>query len=141
MKRFWIVLLLVAVIGAAIGFIIWNKPHPKAEDQKGIEVTATGLYTEFKTNEAAANKKYLNQVLDVSGKLIDQEKNQDGQTVAILQGDTSDDLLAGAVMCTFRDKNVTIPKEGTLKIKGFCNGIANDVHLSDCVLNEQSDHK
>lgn len=139
MKRFWIILLVIVAVAIAAFLFLWNKPHEKVEDKESSEISAVELYSAFKQDEAAANKKYLNQVLDVTGKLIEQEKNQDGQTVAILQGDTSDDLLAGAVMCTFREKNVTIPESGTLRIKGFCNGIANDVHLSDCVLNEQSE--
>lgn len=140
MKRLWFIVLVVAVVGiVTAGYIMFNKPHPKAEDQAGIAITSTDLFASFKSDEAAANKKFLNKVIAVNGQLISSEKNQDGQTVAILLGDTGDDLFAGGVMCTFRDSNVILSEHGNLQIKGFCSGFANDVHLSDCVLTPQND--
>src|SRR6187402_1797583 len=95
-RRHWIIVLLIIVAGGLLaGYLILNKPHPKAEDQTGIAITSTELFAAFKNDEAAANKKYLNKVIAVSGQLVSSEKNQDGQTVAILLGDTGDDLLAG----------------------------------------------
>ena len=140
-RRLWIIVLLIVAAGLLSAYLILNKPHPKAEDQAGIPITSTELFAAFKNDEAAANKKYLNKVIAVSGQLISSEKNQDGQTVAILLGDTGDDLLAGGVMCTFRDAGITLKDHGTVQIKGFCTGYANDVHLSDCVLSQQTENQ
>lgn len=137
MKRFIIPALIVLFAGLAVAYFVWNKPHRKAEDESGIAITAEALYNAYKTDEKAANVKYLNKVVAVSGALVSQEKNQDGQTVAILQGESGDDLLAGGVMCTMRDKDVQIPQSGEVSLKGICTGFANDVHLTDCVLNDK----
>jgi hypothetical protein len=125
------ILLAVAAIAVAI---IWYKPHKKAEDETGIAISAKDLYAAFTRNEQAANKEYLNKVLVVTGELLSTEKNQDGQTVAVLQATQSDDLMPSGVMCTMRDKTVVIPQGKTVTIKGFCTGYANDVHLTDCIV-------
>jgi hypothetical protein len=140
-RRIWLVVLLILAAGVLTGYLILNKPHPKAEDQTGIAIKSTELFASFKNDEAAANKKYLNKVIAVSGQLVSSEKNGVGQTVAVLLGDTGDDLLAGGVMCTFRDTDVTLTDHGNVQIKGFCTGYANDVHLSDCVLNQQTENQ
>ena len=135
MKRFLVPALVVLIVGLVIAWFFWNKPHRKAEDESGLAVTSETLYAEYAANEAAANTRYLNKVLAVTGELTSQEKNQDGQTVAVLRGAPGDDMLAGGVMCTLREKDVALPAGATITLKGFCNGFANDVHLSDCVLN------
>jgi hypothetical protein len=136
MKRFLIPALIVLIIALIAGYFIWNKPHRKAEDEAGIAITAEALYNAYKTDEKAANALYLNKVIEVSGELASQEKNQDGQPVAILRGEAGDDLLAGGIMCTMREKDVRIPAGGPMRIKGICTGFANDVHLTDCILNK-----
>jgi hypothetical protein len=73
-------------------------------------------------------------VVAVRGELISQEKNQDGQAVAVLRGEPGNDLLAGGVMCTMREKGAAIPSGSTITLKGFCTGFANDVHLTDCIV-------
>ena len=134
MKRILIPLLVVLAIGAVVVLMQWDKPHPKAEDEAGVAISAESLYAAFKSDEQAANKKYLNKVLVVSGALLSKEKNQDGQTVAVLRGEAGDDITAGGVMCTLRDKDARLPEQSSLRLKGFCTGFANDVHLSDCIV-------
>ncbi len=134
MKRFLLPVLILLVLGLVIGWFVWNKPHPRAEDQAGIALSAEALYAAYGENEQTANGLYLNKVIAVNGTLLSQEVNQDGQSVAILRGAPGDDLLAGGVMCTMRDKDVALPNSGSVSIKGFCTGFANDVHLTDCVL-------
>lgn len=134
LKRFLIPLLVVLAAGAAFAWWKWNEPHPKAEDEAGIAVSATSLYAAFKADEQAANKQYLNQVLVVSGDLISKEKNQEGQTVALLRGEAGDDPLAGVVMCTLRDTDAHLRAQPTIRLKGFCTGFINDVHLTDCII-------
>src|SRR5690606_400174 len=111
--------------------------HRKAEDEAGIAVSSEALYAAYKQDEQAANTRYLNKVIAVTGEVVSQEKNQDGQLVAILRGEPGDDLLAGGVMCTMREKNERLPPGATITLKGICTGFGNDVHLTDCVLNNK----
>ena len=117
------------VIGVCTGVYIWNKPHKKAEDVKGITIDARDLAREYNANEKAADAKYLNKVIEVSGTITEIDNNQDGGIMIILQ---TDDPAAG-VQCAMRDKGLKISK-GHTTIKGFCsgNGITG-VSLTDCV--------
>lgn len=136
MKRIGIILLVVVVIaGGIIAALMWNKPHRKAENEQGISVTAPELYQAYTRNEAQANERFLNKVVRVSGKVFTQEKNQDGQLVAILaaQPDT-DELLATGIMCTMREQGISLSEGQEVTLKGFCTGYTGDVHLSDCIV-------
>ena len=129
MRVILIVVLLLLLGGAAIGYMVWNKPHPKAEDQQAMTVNADVLYTTFSTDEQKANATYLNHVLEVSGTVSELVKNQDGKTVATLA--TEDPM--GGIQCTFRDE-VSVKTGDVIKVKGFCNGYTLSVLLNDCVL-------
>jgi hypothetical protein len=108
---------------------LWNKPHIKAEDVKGIKIDAFGLAKEYNVNEKAADAKYLNKVIEVSGTVTEVDSNQDGGIMVILQ---TADPTAG-VQCSMRDKGLNISK-GPVTIKGFCsgNGITG-VSLTGCI--------
>lgn len=129
-KKVILLVLLLAIIGGGItGYLLWNKPHPKVEDQQATVVAAQALYTAFTTNEQQANQSYLNKVLEVTGTANEVSRNQDGKTVAVLG---TDDPLGG-IQCTFRDAT-TITQGQTVTVKGFCNGYTMVVLLNDCVL-------
>ncbi|PZF70795.1 OB-fold protein [Taibaiella soli] len=129
-KNILLVLLGIVVIVIIVGVRMWNKPHPKAEDAKGIPVTAVALFKDYSTDENAANTKYLNKVLEVNGTVASIDTNQEGGIAVIL---ASDDIMSG-VMCTMRDKNQTVAKGNTVTLKGFCSGFVSDVKLTDCVV-------
>ncbi len=125
--------LLLVFLGALIAIIasmavVWNKPPDTVDDQKGMKITATELCSAFENNEQRANTAYLNKVLTVTGKIAEITKNQDGQTVVLLE---SSDPLSG-VQCTMKDEgNFTVGN--TTTIKGFCNGYTLVVLLAGCV--------
>jgi len=129
-KNILLVLLGIVVIVIIVGVSMWFKPHPKAEDTKGIPVTAVGLFKEYQTDEKAADAKYLNKVLEVNGTVATIDTNQEGGIAVILQ---SDDIMNG-VMCTMRDRNQSVAKGSTVTLKGFCSGYVSDVKLTDCVI-------
>ena len=122
-----IVFLLVA---GGVSYYMWNKPPAKVEDKKSTPVNAEALSNGFTADETKANKQYLNKVLEVSGKVAETSKNQDGKTVVLLE---SSDPLSG-VQCTMRDDGVVIENGASIKITGFCNGYTMVVLLSDCII-------
>lgn len=125
--------ILVIAIGGIVGYRMWNKPHEKVEDRKGIPVTVAGITKEYTDDEAAANKKYLNQAVEIEGKVASVTANQDGAVVVGLQADGTD----GTVQCTMRDKDVKLEAGQQVKIQGFCSGNTMfDVLLTDCVVKE-----
>jgi flagellar basal body-associated protein FliL len=129
-KNILFLLLGLIIVAGIAAYMMWNKPHPKAEDKKGIPVTAVSLFKEYSTNETAANQQYLNKVLEVTGAVSTIDTNQDGAVAVILQ---TDDIMNG-IMCTMRDKNQPLSKGSSVTIKGFCSGFVGDVKLTDCVI-------
>ncbi len=128
-KRFGIVLLIVVIAGVAIGYFVWNKPRRTVADEKGIELTAAALVKEFQANETAANAKYLDKAMQVTGVVSEVSKNQEGKTTVML---SSDDAMTG-VFCTMKDA-ATVTSGETVTIKGFCSGMLSDVRLRDAIL-------
>jgi len=124
------VVIIFLLLAGGIGYYIWNKPPAKVEDKKSTPVTAENLANDYTTDEAKANRKYLNQVLEVSGKVAETSKNQDGKTVILLE---SANPLSG-VQCTMRDDNITVANGAQVRITGFCNGYTMVVLLSDCII-------
>jgi len=130
-KKILVVIVLLALVAAGTGFYLWNKPHKKVEDAKGISITAEALSKEYNTDEKATDAKYLNKAIEVSGVVAETDKNQDGGIMVILQ--TGDP--ATGIQCAMRDKGATAAKGRNVTIKGFCSGNGmTGVSLTDCVI-------
>src|ERR1700741_2326012 len=96
------IILLLGVIVLAVGayvFYLFNKPHRDVEDEKALAVTADQIFSDYTANEKAANAKYLNKAVEVSGTVQDVKKNQEGRTVVYLK--TADPVFG--VNCTFKE--------------------------------------
>lgn len=130
MKKVLLFLLVIAAAGIGIAFYQWNKPHETVEDRQAIRISAEDLSHAFISNEEAANKKYLDQVIEVSGAVSEVISNQDGRKVINL---SVSDPLSG-VQCTMTDDKVEVVVGKQVSVKGFCNAYTLTVVLSDCVL-------
>lgn len=127
------IVLVAGGIGAGVAYNMWNKPHAKVEDEKGITITADELCREYTTDEAAANAKYLGKALEVSGTIAKQEKNQEGALVVTLQGNDAD----LSVQCTMRDRNEKLEPGRQVVMKGYSSG--GDMFgalLTDCIVKQ-----
>lgn len=130
MKKLLIIVLLLAAAGGGVYYFVMNKPHKDVTDEKAIALTAPQLFAEYTANEQAANGKYLNKALEVSGTIATIDQNQDKQQFLVLQ---TDDALNG-VMCTMRSNDPTLQTGAFVSVKGYCSGYVGDVKLTDCVL-------
>ena len=99
MKRFLIIAVLaLAVVGAFIGYRMYEQPVATAGDQAAdVSVTAEDLYRAFSTDEAAAGTRFNDKVVQVTGTVREIGAEGDGPVNVLL--DTGDDL--GAVVCEF----------------------------------------
>lgn len=122
--------LAIAVIAVALAVIfVWNKPHRDAASERGARITAAQLQQAYAADEAAANTKYLDKTLEVSGTVAGTEKNQDGKTVLYL-----DDPMSG-VGCTLLDAAASAKEGEAVVVKGFCSGSNGmGVAMRECVL-------
>jgi hypothetical protein len=130
-KKIILVVLVLGLIGVGTGMYFFYKKPETVDDKKGIVVAAAALSAAYSTSEKAADSIYLNNVIEVTGKVGETEQNQDGGTMVILE---TGDPMAG-VQCAMREKGVQVAKGQEVTIKGFCsgNGITG-VSLTDCIL-------
>ncbi|MCW5923275.1 MAG: hypothetical protein KIS77_13095 [Saprospiraceae bacterium] len=133
MRRIIYFLLALACLGAAIGYYLWNKPHADMQSAKtDLVVEAAALFGEFDTDESAADAKYLNKTIAVSGKVKESTKAEDGAAKVIL--DTGGDF---GVLCELdplsQHPRTDFPIGETVTFKGICTGFNFDVQLTRCV--------
>lgn len=130
-KKIFLFVLVVCVGATGVVYYLYNKPAEKVESMKGISVSALDLAKEYNSNEKAADAKYLDQAIEVTGMVTEIEQNQDGGSMVILQ---TDDPTAG-IQCALRDAKTSVTKGATVTIKGKCsgNGITG-VTLTECII-------
>ena len=124
-KNIFTALLLFAVISGATGYYLWNKPHKDVAAVEGIDTDAAALYQSFIADSANANKKYYQQVLNVSGTVAGISKNLQNQTVATLKTNTE----GAFINCTMEGGAGDIKQGEAVAIKGVCQGIQGDAEL------------
>jgi hypothetical protein len=133
MKRILYFLLALACIGGAVGYYLWNKPHIEMQAAKtDLAIDATTLFNEFNADEAAANAKYLDKTIAVSGKVKEATKTDDGTVKVSL--DAGSDF---GVFCELdplsRHARTDFAAGETVTFKGICTGLNFDVQLTRCV--------
>ena len=142
MKRRKIVLIItgvvLALITAAALYIYkeYNRIHKDtAELKSDYSISAINLISEFEADEQSANKKYWNQVIQVSGIVKDIEKDDRGFYSVVL-GDTSTMSSVRCSMDSAHNNEAVSVQKGTHAImKGVCTGFNSDELLgSDVIL-------
>ncbi|MGN6247924.1 MAG: OB-fold protein [Ginsengibacter sp.] len=140
-RSIFLALIVVIVIIAIGGYVVWNKPHRDVKDAKGIKITAAELYQRLSHNDSMFhNTSPINHVVLVSGQVRQVQKNQKGQQLVLLKTNTD----GASVNCTMEEKtNQPIEKGQTVSIKGICSGyiagdeelqLPGDVYLIRCYL-------
>jgi hypothetical protein len=145
MKKILIGIVVLAVLGAAIGFYLKNKTVGGLENTTpDYTITATQLFKDFSDDETGSLKKYNNKVLLVEGTVQDVKPVNDSISSVLLFADESG---LGTVKCGLEKEYVEASKkinvDDTIKIKGVCSGISKvedfgivilDIELSRCVI-------
>ncbi len=132
-KYIFIAALFIAGLGALIAYKMYNKPHKDiASSPEVATLIANDMLLAFKDDETAANLKYLDKVVCVSGKVVS-VKNEQNQIT--LQLETEDPM--SVIICNldpYAAPSKTVFKEGDpVKIKGICSGYLSDVVMDRCI--------
>ena len=121
---------------------VFHKAHRNiAKEKPAYEVCAKDLYTEFSTDEKTSYDKYGNQVLQVTGRVVEFELNESGASLVYV------DPFEG-INCAFDSTTVTklrsefdvIGVGDVVTLKGQCDGfdMIMGVVLTRCVLIERN---
>ncbi len=133
-KAIGLVLIFIVLFAAASYYYVFvyaKNHHRDVQAEKSIVVVSDSLSAAFGADEAKANAAYLNKAIEVTGAIINIDKNQAGQTT-ILVGDKA----------AFSNVSITLTaplpsKYGvgsTITVKGVCTGFLSDVVITDGVV-------
>lgn len=133
MKKILPLLLIAVLVGAFVGYKMYNKPHQNIEKTASdIKVTATQLFEEYEANEANSNKKYLDKIVEVTGTVQEVKKNDDGTVSINLEGGMMFGVRCNLDPLTKHKRTDFKPNE-KITLKGKCTGMLMDVVLERCV--------
>lgn len=131
--KFLYLFIILVIAGLLAAIYMYNKPQKNMQRQRAdFNVTATDLQMEFQSDEAAAHQKYIGKNVEVTGKIISVNIEEDKVVSIILE--TPDEM--SSVICTFREKMdpKQIDPSQKVKIRGELSGFLMDVLLNNCVL-------
>ncbi len=134
-KKYYIIGLILMALGLASVSYVYNKPHLNVKNEEpDFELTSDELFKQFSLDETTANTRYLNKIVQVSGKLAEISGNDQGNTVLVLNTPSA----MSSIRCTLSASQSTIIAElgegMSVSLKGICTGMLMDVILVDCVL-------
>ena len=127
MKKVLLAVLVLGIVGAGVGYYLYNKPVARLENKKAdSEMTASGLIEAYEQNEKAADSLYLGKIIAVSGK-VSEILNQEGKVKINLE--TSNPIAL--VICELEPgaDAGAVQVGSEIKIKGMCSGYLSDVIL------------
>lgn len=101
--------------------------------EKAIATTASKLVADYKANEVAADEKYKNRLLVVTGSVASIGKDiMDNPYVTLSSGEQYD---FRSVQCTFDDDHIAkaskLKKGMKISVTGTCKGLMGNVHIKE----------
>ncbi|MEI6410686.1 MAG: hypothetical protein WCR52_14950 [Bacteroidota bacterium] len=132
MKKALIILLVAVCAGGGVAYYLWNKPHENMERAKAdITIEAAQLFNDYNADQTAADAKYLDKTIAISGKVKEVSK-EEGSIKVILE--TGSDF---SVVCTLdglsQHPRTDFPVGEQVIMKGKCTGLNLDVQMERCV--------
>lgn len=137
-------ILILAAVGVLMGMFTilytYFKPQRNIQKEKpAFIIESTSLHNEFIANEDSGNLKFNNQIIQVSGKVVEFSMENNGASVVFINS-------IGGITCSFDSTTMVnnfgklskIQVNDSLTLKGRCDGydMIMGVVLSKCVLIE-----
>ena len=134
MKKILLIAGLLAVVFGSIGYYLYNKPlEDMASAKTDITLQADELYTAYEANETAANARFLDKKIQVTGKVLQVQTDQEGVVGVTLDAGG----LLGGVLCKLdglsEHKRTTFQEGEEVTFKGICTGMLMDVVVERCI--------
>ena len=125
MKKVIYILLVLGILGGSIGFYFFNKPLDSISSMStDYSLSSNELLTAFEDDETQANEKYLDKVIQVTGKVLKTE-TENGKTTIYLN--TENELSNVIFQLEKDDPSIQAGQQVTMK--GICTGYLMDVIL------------
>lgn len=137
-KKFKIILgfLLVAIVLLVLSIYYYNKPDVNVVKTNAAYVlTAKNLIEEYRADESSTNKKYTEQVIQVSGKVHEISKLKGNSVITIRNVDQESSIICH-MLPNENQKALKLVKGQKVRVKGICTGYLLDVIMVRCILVE-----
>ena len=133
-KTIFIVVLGIAIVGGVLAWTLYNRPIASFESATpAYHIIAEDLYAAFSDDEIAAGNKYIDTVVEVTGKVVEKLENSDGSTTIILRA--GHPIFGVKCRLDPSTSHETVPDiNHNATIKGLCIGMNSDVELERCVV-------
>ena len=123
-KIIFSLLFLLLLVG--VYFYVYKAHRDIAKEEVSYDIAVPALFSEYQSNESAANTKYLDKTIVVSGK------------ASSLNGETKSIVLDEKLFATFLDKiPSTIKPNSQIKIKGRLIGydsLLEEIKMDQCII-------
>jgi putative nucleic acid binding protein len=133
--RIFVLILLLASAAAGYGWYQYTRKPPDIRRlSPDIKIEAQDLVNEFRNSETEANKKYVDKILLVHGKVTNVVTDSNGQVTLFIDGN---DPLCAVICSLSKVGNINsgnLVQGNELSIKGKCTGILTDVILNECII-------
>ncbi len=135
MKKYIKYLFLLAILVAIFGFYEYNRPHKNVSHMStDFKTEASQLFTEFEEDETAANAKYLDKVIEVSGIISNITAEQEEAQSITIETENMMFGIIGELDPLSTHKTNDLKKGDRVTLKGICSGMLSDVILVRCVI-------
>lgn len=126
-KRIIIILLITCCCFVFIYLYVFEKPHRDyIEEKASFELSAVNLLLNFQNNESSSNTMYLNELVQIQGKITSIQKSNPNI------------IIDDRVFCIFNGAISNTISEGEIvTVKGRCTGyddIFLQVTLDNCII-------
>lgn len=132
MKKILYIALAFGLIAAAYGIYEYNRPVKGIENEKPeVTVEAAALLAEFESDEANANKKYFDKIVEVTG-TVSKISEVDGKKSVYLNAGSDLSFIICELENVADAAKTTVGQQTS--IKGKCTGYLSDVILVQSVV-------
>ena len=132
--RYFLVFIILAL---GVAFAVWKITFKKSEarvasKKADVEIEAVRLLQDYEMDESAANAKYLDKIVVVTGTIASVNEDSLGISLYLKENDA----ITG-VICSFDKSTLSVSSVqagSAISIKGICTGYLMDVVLNKCAL-------
>ncbi|MBL7832143.1 MAG: hypothetical protein JNK41_14035 [Saprospiraceae bacterium] len=135
MKKVILIIVVLAIIVGGYGYYQFNRKAENLESkQADLTTNVQNFVAEYQKDEAAANTKYLDKVVEVTGKVAEVRKDEKG---AVKLSFVSDDPMSTVIAEMDQsdvEKALKLQANSEVTIKGVCTGSLGDIICSRSVI-------
>lgn len=119
------VLLLIAYL------VVMNMPQSTVKSKEvHTEISAVDLFNSFSFNEKEAERKYVGQVIQITGLIDEVYPDEEGAQIVLLKSEGGDLLAAVTLESNQSDKVAKYQEGDPITLKALCSGMLMEVTLS-----------